>query len=65
MRRVGGKSLTDEEMIEHYSNLVKKYGVDGKINCKWIYGMAVINEDREEATYTWKKIIFIWLVRGL
>ena len=55
VRRVGGKSLTDEEMIEHYSNLVKKYGVDGKINCKWIYGMAVINEDGEEATYTWEK----------
>ena len=55
VRRVGGKSLTDEEMIEHYSNLVKKYGVDGRINCKWIYGMAVINEDGEEATYTWEK----------
>lgn len=55
VRRVGGKSLTDEEMIEHYSNFVKKYGVDGRINCKWIYGMAVINEDGEEATYTWEK----------
>ena len=55
VRRVGGKSLADEEMIEHYSNLVKKYGVNGKINCKWIYGMAVINEDGEEATYTWEK----------
>lgn len=55
VRRVDGKSLTDEEMIEHYSNLVKKYGVDGRINCKWIYGMAVINEDGKEATYTWEK----------
>lgn len=64
VRRVGGKSLTDEEMIEHYSNLVKKYGVDGRINCKWIYGMAVINEDGEEATYTWEKDNFYMVSEG-
>ncbi len=55
VRRVNGKSLTDSEMIEHYTNLVKKYGHDGKINCKWIYGLAVINELGEEATYSWFK----------
>ena len=55
VRRVNGKSLTDEEMIEHYTNLVKEYGKDGRINCKWIYGLAVINEKGEEATYTWSK----------
>lgn len=55
VRRVNGKNLTDEEMIEHYTNLVKEYGVDGRINCKWIYGLAVINEKGEEATYTWSK----------
>ena len=34
-------------MIIHYTNLVKKYGKNGKLNCKWIYGLAVIkvNED--------------------
>ena len=26
VRRVNGKRLTDAEMIEHYSNLVKEYG---------------------------------------
>ena len=55
VRRVNGKSLTDEEMIEHYTNLVKEYGKDGRINCKWIYGLAVINDKGEEATYTWSK----------
>ena len=55
VRRVNGKTLTDEEVIEYYTNLVKEYGVDGKINCKWIYGLAVINEKGEEATYTWSK----------
>ena len=55
VRRVNGKNLTDEEMIEHYTNLVKEYGKDGRINCKWVYGLAVINDKGEEATYTWSK----------
>ena len=44
VRRVNGKSLTDEEALDYYTNLVKEYGVDGRINCKWIYGLAVIND---------------------
>lgn len=55
VRRVNGKRLNDEEMIEHYTNLVKQYGKNGKINCKWVYGLAVINEKGEESTYTWEK----------
>lgn len=55
VRRVNGKSLTDEEMIDHYTNLVKKYGNNGKINCKWIYGIAVIDNNGKESTYTWTK----------
>ena len=55
VRRVNGKSLTDEEALEYYTNLVKEYGVDGRINCKWVYGLAVINEKGEETTYTWSK----------
>lgn len=54
VRRVNGKRLNDEEMIEHYSNLVKRYGVDGKLICRWVYGMAVINNGKE-STYTWSK----------
>lgn len=55
VRRVNGKTLTDEEMLEHYTKLVKLYGENGSINCKWVYGLAVINERGEEFTYTWCK----------
>jgi len=55
VRRVKGKVLTDEEMLEYYTNLVKKYGKNGRINCKWIYGLAVINENGDENTYSWYK----------
>lgn len=58
VRRVNGKTLNDEEMIAHYTNLVKEYGVDGKLNCKWIYGLAVIDENGNESTYTWEKADF-------
>lgn len=50
VRRVNGKRLNDEEMIEHYTNLVKEYGKDGKLNTKWILGMALI-KDGEVFTY--------------
>ncbi len=52
VRRVNGKRLTDEEMLEHYSNLVRQYGKDGKLVARWVYGMAII-KDGEEFTYTW------------
>ena len=54
VRRVNGKRLSDEEMIEYYSQLVKEYGADGKLTCRWVYGMAVINNGKE-STYTWSK----------
>lgn len=54
VRRVNGKRLNDEEMIEHYSKLAKKYGKDGKLTARWIYGLAVIN-DGKVSTYTWSK----------
>lgn len=55
VRRINGKVLNDDEMLEYYTNLVKQYGTDGKLNCKWIYGLACINENGEESTYTWCK----------
>ena len=55
VRRVNGKTLSDEEMLDYYTQLVKEYGIDGKVNCKWIYGLALINEKGEESTYTWDK----------
>lgn len=51
VRRVNGKRLNDEEMIEYYTNLVKTYGKDGKLNTKWILGMAII-KDGKISTYT-------------
>ena len=52
VRRVNGKRLSDNEMIEHYSNLVKQYGTNGRITARWIYGLAII-KDGKEYTYTW------------
>ena len=52
-----GRAKKEENQIDidYYTDLVKKYGVDGRINCKWVYGLAVINEKGEESTYTWFK----------
>lgn len=55
VRRVNGKALNDDEMIKHYTKLVKEYGENGKLYCKWVYGMAVINQKGEENTYSWYK----------
>lgn len=55
VRRVNGKTLTDEEMIDHYISLVNKYGKEGKLNAKYIYGLAIINSNGKENTYTWSK----------
>lgn len=60
VRRVNGKSLSDSEMLEYYSNLVKNYGHNGKIVARWVYGLAIIYDQKEE-TYTWSKTNF-WLV---
>lgn len=54
VRRVNGKRLDDNEMIEHYIGLVKQFGTDGKLTCRWVYGMAVICNGKE-STYTWSK----------
>ena len=44
VRRIKGKYLTDDEMIEYYTKLVKEYG--GKLTAKWVYGMAVYFIDK-------------------
>lgn len=54
VRRVNGKRLNDQEMIDYYSSLAHKYGHNEKILCRWVYGMAIINKGKE-ATYTWSK----------
>ena len=55
VRRVNGKELTDEEMIEYYTNLVKEYG--GKLTAKWVYGMVICN-GQERKEYSWNKSNF-------
>lgn len=48
VRRVGGKELSDEEMIEYYTSLVKKYGteVDGekRLISRWRYAIVLIDK---------------------
>ncbi len=34
VRRVNGKTLTDEEMLNYYIDLVDTYGQNGRLNCK-------------------------------
>ena len=51
VRRVNGKRLNDEEMLNYYTNLVKTYGKDGKLNTKWILGLVII-KDGKISTYT-------------
>ena len=55
VRRVNGKELTDDEMLEYYTNLVHKYG--GKLTATWVYGMVIYN-GKEEKEYSWSKSNF-------
>ena len=52
VRRVNGKTLSDEEMISYYKNLAKEYG--GKITAKWVDGVAIYN-GKEIKTYSFEK----------
>ena len=52
VRRINGKRLTDEEVLEYYKSLVKEYGTEGRLTCRYVYGMAVINNGKE-STYSW------------
>ena len=58
VRRINGKELNDEEMIEYYTNLVKQYG--GKLTAKWVYGM-VVYDGKEAKKYTWNKSHFYFV----
>ena len=55
VRRVNGKELTDDEMIEYYTNLVHQY--NGKLTAKWVYGMVIYN-GKEEKEYSWSRSNF-------
>lgn len=45
VRRVNGKNLTDDEMIEYYSEFAKKYGDNLRAN--YLTGLALIVEGKE------------------
>lgn len=44
VRRINGKTLNDDEMLDYYTSLVRDYGTNGRLNAKG-----------EESTYTWFK----------
>jgi len=58
VRRVNGKELSDDEMIEYYINLTKKYG--GKLAAKWVYGL-VIYDGIEFKEYSWSRDSFFFV----
>ena len=55
VRRINGKELNDDEMIDYYLNLVKQYG--GKLTAKWVYGMVIYN-GKDIKEYSWSKSHF-------
>ena len=58
VRRINGKELNDDEMIEYYTNLVKEYG--GKLTAKWVYGMVICSQNGV-AKYSWNKDHFYFV----
>lgn len=58
VRRINGKELTDEEMIQYYTNLVKENG--GRLTAKWVYGIVIYN-GTEPKEYTWSKDHFYFV----
>jgi 8-oxo-dGTP diphosphatase len=58
VRRVNGKELKDEEMIDYYTKLVKEYG--GKLTARWVYGMVIYN-GKEVKEYSWSKSNFYFV----
>lgn len=60
VRRINGKRLTDDEMIEYYTGLVKEYGE--RLTAKWVYGMVIYN-GKEKKEYTWSKSHFYFVAQ--
>ena len=58
VRRINGKELNDEEMIEYYCKLVKEYG--GRLTAKWVYGMVIYDGEKSKE-YSWSKSNFYFI----
>ncbi|BDU50406.1 non-canonical purine NTP pyrophosphatase [Haliovirga abyssi] len=54
IRRIGNKKLSDEEMIEYYSNLAKKYG--GQLKAYYKNAICLIINNKEKYSYVGKDI---------
>ena len=52
VRRVNGKELKDDEVLDYYKDLVHEYG--GKQKAKWVYGICVYS-NKGYKTYTWER----------
>lgn len=52
VRRINGKTLSDDEMIVHYTSLIRQYG--GNLVATWVYGMVVYYQ-KDFKEYTWSK----------
>ena len=50
VRRVNGKELNDDEMIEYYTELATNFG--GKLKARWVYGIVMIS-DNDIHEYSW------------
>ena len=58
VRRVYGKKLTDEEMIKYYTDLAKQYGKNGKLNARFVKGVAIYSNN-ELYTCTFNREVII------
>ena len=58
VRRINGKELNDDEMIDYYTNLVKENG--GKLTAKWVYGMVICSR-KGVNKFTWSKDHFYFV----
>lgn len=58
VRRVNGKRLSDDEMIDYYVSLVKENG--GRINAKWVKGVAIYN-GKEMKTFSYDRDNFYFV----
>ena len=56
VRRVNGKRLNDDEMIEYYTNITKKLG--GTAHAHWVYGIAVCNNGKIKTFQKENPVIF-------
>lgn len=48
VRRIDGKNASsDDELLEHYVKIVNEYGTNGKLNGKWVKGIAIVKSEKD------------------